>query len=84
MYIERERETVRLDPLPRQSKDLDVFKYMEPPTTSMRISLESGGSGTRKSVTYESNPRTSARTVERERRVIVEDGGRRREYYRKT
>lgn len=81
VYIERERETVPLDPRPILSKDVDVFRYMEQPTRD-RVSLESGG---RRSITYETNPRMSSRTIEREReKVIVEDGGRRREYYRKT
>jgi hypothetical protein len=78
VYIERERETVRLDPLPRPSKDLDVFQYMEPPTGSKRASLESGR---RRSITYGSRPRTATRTVEREKRLVIEDGSRRREYY---
>lgn len=34
-----------------------------------------------RSITYETNPRYSGRLVERHR-VVVEDGGRRREYYR--
>lgn len=81
VYIERERETVRLDPGPKPSGEMDVFTYMEQPRRDSRVSLESGG---RRSITYETNPRLSSRTVEREReRVIVEDGGRRREYYRK-
>ena len=83
VYIERERETVRVDPRPRPSKDIDVFQYMEQPSRrDRRVSLESGG---RRSITYETNPRMSSRTIEREReRVILEDGGRRREYYRKV
>lgn len=83
VYIERERETVRVDPRPRPSKDIDVFQYIEQPSRrDRRVSLESGG---RRSITYEANPRMSSRTIEREReRVIIEDGGRRREYYRKV
>lgn len=66
---------VRGDPRPR-ADEVDVFRYMD---QHGRASLESGG---RRSITYETNPRSSTRTVERER-VIIEDGGRRREYYRK-
>jgi hypothetical protein len=77
VYIEREREAVRLDPLPRPSKDLDVFQYMEPQTGSKRASMENG----RRSITYGARPRTATRTVEREKRLVIEDGSRRREYY---
>lgn len=79
VYIDREIETVRADQPRKESKDLDVFQYMDPPTSSMRVSLDSGG---RRSVTYEANPKPSPRTVERGKRVIIEDTGRRREYYR--
>jgi hypothetical protein len=87
VYIERERETVRLEPEPRRSAEVMVpaYRYVEgaPPRASDRY-LESESLERRRSrsITYETNPRMSGRVVERER-VVVEDGGRRREYYRK-
>jgi hypothetical protein len=91
VYIERERERVRLDPGPERGVvdmvAVPAYRYVEgaPPRASERY-IEAEGLDMRRSrsITYETNPRMSARTVEREReRVVVEDGGRRREYYRK-
>lgn len=66
VYIERERERVRLAP-EREREEFETYRYVE-------------GDGRRRSrsITYETNPRVSQRVVERER-VVVEDGGRRRE-----
>lgn len=82
VYIERERVRERL---PRE--EYDTFRYVEAPA----VRRESGGGVVEerkrerereRSITYQSNPRLSGRVTERER-VVVEDGGRRREYYRK-
>jgi hypothetical protein len=87
VYIERERETVRLEPGPerRSVEMVPAYRHVDgaPPRASERY-LEAEGLERRRSrsVTYETNPRMSSRTVERER-VVVEDGGRRREYYRR-
>lgn len=67
VYIERERERVRLKPEP----EYDTYRYVEAP-----------GRERSRNITYETNPRHSGRLVERER-VVIEDGGRRREYYRR-
>ncbi|KAB8302109.1 hypothetical protein EYC80_005560 [Monilinia laxa] len=46
--------------------------------------FESRRSGRKGSITYENGPRTSGRLGEREReRVVIDDGGRRREFYRR-
>jgi hypothetical protein len=81
VYIERERVRERIDPGPERSsvEMVPAYRYVEgagPPG-----GIEEEGMRSR-SITYETNPRMSARTVERER-VVVEDGGRRREYYRR-
>lgn len=88
VYIERERVRERIDPGPEPRKSVDMvpaYRYVDgaggPPRASERY-LEEEGRRRSRSITYETNPRMSARTVERER-VVVEDGGRRREYYRK-
>lgn len=84
IYIERERIRERVSP-PR--KEYDTFRYVEGPNPTR----EYGGMGEgeerverkrSRSITYQSNPRLSGRVTERER-VVVEDGGRRREFYRK-
>lgn len=82
VYIERERVTERIDPGPERSsvEMVPAYRYVEgagPPR-----GIEEEGMRRSRSITYETNPRMSARTVERER-VVVEDGGRRREYYRR-
>lgn len=80
VYIERERERVRLAP---PEPEYDTYRYVEAPRNEQRY-LEDGIERRRsRSITYETNPRTSGRLVERER-VVVEDGGRRREYYRRA
>jgi hypothetical protein len=88
VYIERERVRERIDPGPEPRGSVEMvpaYRYVEgaggPPRTSDRY-LEEEGRRRSRSITYETNPRVSARTVERER-VVVEDGGRRREYYRR-
>ena len=74
-YIERERVRERLSP---KEPDYDTFRYVEAPRAEQeRIERRRS-----RSITYETNPRHSGRLVERER-VVVEDGGRRREYYRR-
>jgi hypothetical protein len=72
--IVRERIRERLTPVPPK-EDYDTYRYVEAP----REQTERKRS---RSITYETNPRLSGRLVERER-VVVEDGGRRREYYRR-
>lgn len=74
VYIEREREVVRMPP---PEPAYDTYRYVEAPKTDYQ-----DGRNRSRSLTYESNPRHSGRVVERER-VVIEDGGRRREYYRK-
>lgn len=90
VYIERERIRERMDPGPEPRVSVEMvpaYRYVEgagPPRASERYIEEEMGRRRSRSITYETNPRLSARTVEREReRVVVEDGGRRREYYRK-
>lgn len=79
VYIERERERVRLSPA---EPEFDTYRYIEAPRKEQRY-IEDGIERRRsRSITYETNPRLSGRLVERER-VVVEDGGRRREYYRR-
>ena len=89
VYIERERVRERIDPGPEMRRSVEMapaYRYVEgtgPPRASERY-IEEDGRRRSRSITYETNPRVSARTVEREReRVVVEDGGRRREYYRR-
>jgi len=72
VYIERERIRERMAP-PPQREELETYRYVEAPGKERRRS---------RSITYETNPRLSGRLVERER-VVVEDGDRRREYYRR-
>jgi hypothetical protein len=91
VYIERERVRERIDPGPEPRVSVEMvpaYRYVEgtggPPRASERYIEEESGRRRSRSITYETNPRMSARTVEREReRVVVEDGGRRREYYRR-
>lgn len=71
-YIERERIRERLPP----KEDYETYRYLEAPREERAERKRS------RSITYETNPRLSGRLVERER-VVVEDGGRRREYYRR-
>lgn len=78
MYIERERERVRMPPPPPPQPEYETFRYVKGPTGEE----ERDERRRSRSITYESNPRMSGRLVERER-VVIEDGGRRREYYRK-
>ncbi|KAE8446866.1 hypothetical protein EG329_011497 [Mollisiaceae sp. DMI_Dod_QoI] len=88
VYIERERVRERLPPGPqeRQSQEYDTYRYVEAPTPVRRDEGNGGEERVERkrsrSITYQTNPRLSGRLVERER-VVVEDGGRRREYYRK-
>ncbi|KAF8851452.1 hypothetical protein BDZ45DRAFT_766738 [Acephala macrosclerotiorum] len=85
VYIERERVRERLTP---PEPEYNTFRYVEapmPPRVERRgdEGLEERVEKKRsRSITYQTNPRTSGRLTERER-VVVEDGGRRREYYRK-
>jgi hypothetical protein len=85
VYIERERIRERMappPPSPRRSKQ-EYDMYVEAPSSPARYSEEERMVGRRsRSITYETNPRMSGRVVERER-VVVEDRGRRREYYRR-
>jgi len=87
VYIERERVREWIDPGldPRRSVEMaPAYRYLEgtaQPRASERY-IEEDGRRRSRSITYETNPRASARTVARER-VVVEDGGRRREYYRR-
>ena len=74
--IVRERIRERLAPVP--PKDYDTYQDVEAP----REQTERIERSRSRSITYETNPRLSGRLVERER-VVVEDGGRRREYYRR-
>jgi len=77
VYIERERERVRLPQEKRE--EYDTYRYVPGPTPDRQESEDLRRS---RSITYETNPRHSQRIIERER-VVVEDGGRRREYYRR-
>jgi hypothetical protein len=77
-YIERERIRERLAPVPPK-EEYETYRYVEAPRVEQeRIERRKSS----RSITYETNPRLSGRLVERER-VVVEDGGRRREYYRR-
>lgn len=71
--IVRERIRERLPP----NEEYDTYRYVEAPRETERMERRRS-----RSITYETNPRLSGRLVERER-VVVEDGGRRREYYRR-
>jgi len=74
-YIERERIRER-GPPPKE--EYETYRYVEAPRAEQeRIERRRS-----RSITYETNPRLSGRLVERER-VVVEDNGRRREYYRR-
>jgi hypothetical protein len=84
VYIERERVRERINP---PESEYDTFRYVEapmPPRVERRFDEgeERVERKRTRSITYQTNPRTSGRLIERER-VVVEDGGRRREYYRK-
>ena len=85
VYIERERERVRMVPMvesgrERVGAERNEYRYVEAPGVAAGGKVERRRS---RSITYETNPRLSGRLVERER-VVVEDGGRRREYYRRA
>lgn len=88
VYIERERETVRMPPPPSPElaktmrNEYDTYRYVEAPRDQRYLEEDRMDRRRSRSITYETNPRTSGRLVERER-VVVEDGGRRREYYRR-
>ena len=75
--IIRERIRERVAPVPTK-EEYDTYRYVEAP----REQSERMERRRSRSITYETNPRLSGRLVERER-VVVEDGGRRREYYRR-
>ncbi|KAL3417822.1 hypothetical protein PVAG01_10832 [Phlyctema vagabunda] len=73
VYIERERERIRgVRESPPPPPPLDTYRYVEGAPRRERS----------RSITYETNPRHSARLIERER-VVVEDSGRRREFYQR-
>lgn len=76
-YIERERIRERLAPVLPSKEEYETYRYVEAPREQERAERRRS-----RSITYETNPRLSGRLVERER-VVVEDGGRRREYYRR-
>ncbi|KUJ22611.1 uncharacterized protein LY89DRAFT_305701 [Mollisia scopiformis] len=84
VYIERERVRERLPPVERASQEYDTYRYVEAPMPPRKevVGEERIERKRSRSITYQTNPRMSGRVVERER-VVVEDGGRRREYYRK-
>jgi len=71
-------------PSPKR-EEYETYRYVEAPSPPPRMSLEGGMDRRRsRSITYESNPRVGSRVMEREReRVVVEDAGRRREFYRR-
>ncbi|KAH6671116.1 hypothetical protein B0J14DRAFT_88595 [Halenospora varia] len=76
VYIERERIRERVPaPEPPSREEYETYQYVPAPAAvdNRRRS---------RSITYETNPRVSGRVTERER-VVIEDGGRRREYYRR-
>jgi hypothetical protein len=76
VYIERERETVRLDPGPRPVEEREMYRYVKPPNRDARL-LEEGVR--RRSINYETTPRMSSRTVERKsERVVIDNGETRR------
>jgi len=77
VYIERERERVRMPPPEPPREEFDTYRYVPGPDRHESEDLRRS-----RSITYETNPRHSQRVIERER-VVVEDGGRRREYYRR-
>ncbi|KAG4443033.1 hypothetical protein IFR05_001487 [Cadophora sp. M221] len=85
VYIERERERVRLPPVEKQREEFETYRYVhgsghmeqQPPALQEEIQRRRS-----RSITYESNPRASGRLTERER-VVIEDDGRRKEYYRR-
>ncbi|KAK0100232.1 hypothetical protein ONS95_008196 [Cadophora gregata] len=89
VYIERERERVRLSPIEKPREEFETYRYVHgsghmeaaPVVPVVQEELHRRRS---RSITYESNPRASGRVMERERVVIEDDGsGRRREYYRR-
>ena len=81
VYIEREREIVRMPP-PEKREAYETYRYVEAPKDQRYLEEERVERRRSRSITYETNPRMSGRVVERER-VVIEDGGRRREYYRR-
>ncbi len=82
VYIERERVREHINPGPERTsvEMVPAYRYVEGAGPPRGIEDESMRRS--RSITYETNPRMSGRTVERER-VVIEDGGRRREYYRR-
>ncbi|RDW64205.1 hypothetical protein BP5796_10707 [Coleophoma crateriformis] len=83
VYIERERERIR--GLGRQSPQhppMEQYRYVEGVQKETRFLEESPYRARSRSITYETNPRHSGRIHERER-VVIEDDGRRREFYQR-
>jgi len=80
IYIERERERVVIPkPVPVPTREeYETYRYVKGPEREEDREERRRS----RSITYESNPRVSGRVTERER-VVIEDGGRRKEYYRK-
>lgn len=80
VYIEREREVQRRRPSPIpqvvEKEPYDTYRYVP------GVAPEREERRRSRSITYESSPRVSGRLTERER-VVIEDDGRRREYYRR-
>jgi len=75
VIVERARERVIVAPPPPQ---FETYRYVP------GMDGDEAGRRRSRSVTYETNPRHSGRVVEREReRVVIDEGGRRREYYRR-
>ena len=75
-YVKRVRE--RLVPVNPKDPDYETYQYVEAAPRDMADNKAERTLS--RSITYETNPRHSGRLVERER-VVIEDGGRRREYY---
>ena len=71
MYIERERERVRLPPVEKPREEFETYRYvhgsghMEQPPMAPVVHEEVQRRRSR-SITYESNPRVSGRVTERE------------------
>lgn len=85
VYIERERERIR--GLGRQSPQppplpAEQYRYVEGLQKETRFLEDSPRRTRSRSITYETNPRHSGRVHERER-VVIEDEGRRREFYQR-
>ncbi|CZT09924.1 hypothetical protein WAI453_007112 [Rhynchosporium graminicola] len=86
VYIERERERVRLSPQPimPSKEEFDTYRYVQGSGHMETMQMEQRDlDRRRRSITYsESGPRISGRVTERER-VVIEGDGRRKEYYRR-